>query len=164
MKTTYGQIHDVEVKEDGSIFVKIIADGQLIGTNVPERIKQTGIEQSPSVDKTELRFKLIKVNEDSESSVKASEGYSSLIGDKNTRITSTARYGNFIVGPTTFTSHPEQIRIGGVYRLNGLMTSTMPSTIITPIPTLVFDFPLEDFIKHISTLVNEYEDFLKDIL
>lgn len=164
MKTSFGEIADIDIKENGSIFVKILTDGSLIGSNVPESMSQTELEEAMSVNPQELRFKLLKANEYADSSIKASEKYSSLIGDSNTRITSTSKFGNFIIGPTTFSAHPENIRIGGVYRLNGLMTSTMPSTIITPIPTLVFDFPLEDTIKNIASLVSDFEQYITGLL
>ena len=83
---------------------------------------------------------------------------------QNTRVVSAADYGNFIIGPTTFSSHPENIRIGNVFRLNGLLTSTMASTIVTPIPVLVFDNPIQDSIKNAVSLTKEYSQFIQELL
>lgn len=63
--------------------------------------------------------------------------------------------GTVINGPVTFDAHPENIRLWGVYRLNGLLTSTMPSTLLTPISTLILDIPVtgvKDLKKAMTTV------------
>lgn len=53
-----------------------------------------------------------------------------------------AQTGNYIVGPVSFTSPFTQMRFSaGLLKLNTLLLSTMPSTIITPIPVFEFDMP-----------------------
>lgn len=52
--------------------------------------------------------------------------------------------GNFIVGPLSITSPFTNIRFNsGMFKFNSLLLSTMPSTIITPIPVFEFDPPFK---------------------
>ena len=163
-KNLYGTIVDVDIKEDGSAFAKVQIDGNIIGdTNNADEIQKSFIE-TPSINQTEVHFKSLKVSQDAPSMVKTSNNYSAIIGSANNRIVSSEKYGNFILGPTTFNSHPENIRVGGVYRLNGLLTSTMPSTIVTPIPVLVFDFPMVQAVKGMKDILKIHTDLIKEVL
>lgn len=56
--------------------------------------------------------------------------------------------GNYIMGPTSFSSPPSSVRMGGIYKFNPLTMSGLPSTVITPIPVFKFDLP----IKNISVI------------
>jgi hypothetical protein len=56
--------------------------------------------------------------------------------------------GNFIMGPTSFSSPPTSIRMGGIYKFNPLAMTGIPSTMITPIPVFKFDLP----VKNIATI------------
>lgn len=49
--------------------------------------------------------------------------------------------GNIIKGPLSLATEPHQIRLSGVTTLNPLITSCFPSTIVTPIPTTVWNIP-----------------------
>ncbi len=162
MKTITGKIVDIDIKEDGAVYVKISYNGVPLGANNPS--DQSFLEDKPSINQNEIQFKLIKASADSPSSLKASQNYSAIIGSDTNRIVSSEKFGNFIVGPTTFTANPDNIRIGGVFRLNGLLSSTMPSTIVTPIPTLIFDFPLQQAAQQASQLLAEYQAFIQDAL
>lgn len=52
--------------------------------------------------------------------------------------------GNFIVGPLSITSPFTNIRFSsGLFKFNSLLLSTMPSTIITPVPVFEFDMPTQ---------------------
>jgi len=145
-----GIITDVKVLDDGRVLVKATDDyGTLIGGQMPYGF-QDDVAKDSSVNTKEFSYKIMKSSESSESSIKAKDGFVSLNGSADNRIMSTKDYGNIIVGPTTFTAHPEEIRIGGMFRFNGLLTSTVPSTIITPVSTLVFDFPLGDTLKQLA--------------
>ena len=160
-KLTHATIADVDVKENGSVFVKVkYADGTVIGPKVSDEGQRVPAKM-PSVNLAQANYKNLKSSQDAPSMVKATENYSAIIGSPVNRIVSSEKYGNFVLGPTTFTAHPENIRIGGVFKLNGLMASTMPSTIITPIPTLIFDYPMADAMKFMSSLVKEFSSFVK---
>ena len=49
--------------------------------------------------------------------------------------------GNIIRGPLSLATEPHQIKLSGVTRLNPLITSGFPSTIVTPIPTTIWALP-----------------------
>lgn len=151
-----GQVQDVRMLEDGSVQVKVLYNGQVIGSYVNNNPVRT-------VDLSEIEYRVIKPNSDSPSSIKVTGSYSSLIGSPTNRIVSTEKYGNLIVGPVVFTAHPESIRMGGVYRINGLHTSTMPSTIVTPISLFLLDIPGENFLKILKNILQEFTDFVKAI-
>jgi len=150
------KIADVDVKRDGTTYVKLSIDGRVISSG----INQKRIIDKESISPKSVRVKVIKAHQDSVSALKTTESYSALIGSKYNRIISSKEYGNFFIGPATFTAHPENIRIGGLFRLNGLMLSTMPSTIITPIPTVVFDNPMQSNLETYRRIFDEYTQFL----
>ena len=56
--------------------------------------------------------------------------------------------GTVVRGPVGFTNRPGEIRIAGFWVLNDLLLSAIPSTIITPIPTMRFSPPLEAIAKY----------------
>ena len=101
--------------------------------------------------------KVIKLRHSSSAYVEVESDRVSLGSSKNNRIISDGRTGNYIVGKTIFTSHPEHIKMGGVFQINGLNTSTMASTIVTPIPMFTFSFPMEN-------TMNFLNETLQDIL
>ena len=67
-----------------------------------------------------------------------------LVSDDNIQITNQGNgyiacsYGNIIKGSTHLTETPSNIRINGFWVLNDELLTTLPSTIYTPIPVLVY--------------------------
>ena len=55
--------------------------------------------------------------------------------------------GNIIRGPLSIATEPHQIKLSGVSRLNPLITSGFPSTIVTPIPTTIWALPSTQMIQ-----------------
>lgn len=160
MQRKTATISDVKILDDGRILVKAIDEnGNSIGGIMPAGF-QDELEGDNNINKEEFKYKILKSNQESESGVKSKDGYGAIYGSESNRIMSTKDYGNIIVGPTTFTSHPEEIRLGGVFRFNGLLTSTMPSTIITPVSTLVFDFPLGDTLKELGKVSATFAGYI----
>lgn len=104
-------------------------------------------------------YKLTKVNPKSASFVQVKEDSSVLAGGSANRFMSTDKYGNFIVGPTTFTTSLQNIRFG-VYRLSSLHASTLASTIVTPMPLLVLDLPVTGVLKVFKNILNEFKEML----
>jgi len=51
--------------------------------------------------------------------------------------------GTVIRGPAGLTTTPGNIRIAGLWKLNDLLLSAAPSTILTPIPVLRFSLPMD---------------------
>ena len=158
MKSLFGTVKEVQVAKRGRMYVKVLHGGNAVGSELDND------KQEETIDVNQLKYKVIKSSQLAPSSLKTTENYSALIGSPKNRIVSSENYGNFMIGPTTFTAHPENIRIGGVYRFNGHITSTMPSTIVTPVPTLKFDYPLEDTLKGMGELLTDYQTFLAGIL
>jgi len=65
-----------------------------------------------------------------------------LVGDQNTVVNVGPDFGVLLSGKLSLSAMPDQISIGGGYwRLNPLLTSCVPSTTPTPIPTLVAATP-----------------------
>lgn len=156
-KVFYGTVNDIVIDEKtGIAYVTVkLPDGTLLGGIRP---KEDPTDKP--VDISQINYKLLKHTDGSTSAVQVGEEQISIVGSEKHRFVSTKRYGNFIVGPTTFTAHPESVRIGGVFRFNGLLTSTMPSTIVTPISTLVLDLPGKNLIKELKSTLLEYKTIL----
>lgn len=163
MKTVYGTVIDSVLLEDGRVYVKVVdKNGHVLGGIMAGNEQEEQL-RSQAVNPKEADFKVIKSDQDAKSSIKATSSYVGLLGGKTNRIVSSDKYGNFIVGPVTFTEHPESIRIGGVFRFNGMLTSTMPSTIITPMSTLVFDSPTKALLSAVSRVSKEYSELMSEI-
>lgn len=61
-----------------------------------------------------------------------------IVGDKNNAINVNPDFGVLLSGKLSLSAMPDQISIGGGYwRFNPLLTSCVPSTTPTPIPTFV---------------------------
>ncbi len=59
--------------------------------------------------------------------------------------------GTVLRGSVGFTGSPGEIRINGMWKMNNLLLSAAPSTIMTPIPTLLFSPPMESIAKHMAS-------------
>lgn len=59
-------------------------------------------------------------------------------------MSTTQESGNYINGPLSISSPFTKIRMGGIYKFNSLLANTIPSTVITPIPTLEIDLPVPE--------------------
>lgn len=88
-------------------------------------------------------MKVIKTKPESSSMLVAGEEYSQIASGPNS-FTSTRDKGNFINGPLSISSNIDNIRVGGIYKFNPVLASGLPSTMITPIPTLVLDMPVKN--------------------
>ena len=67
-------------------------------------------------------------------------------------ITIDSKAGTIFNTPVSFTSNPLAMRFGGVYKLNPLALTTMPSTMITPIPTFEVDVPAQQSIALLTSI------------
>lgn len=56
--------------------------------------------------------------------------------------------GTVIRGPLALTATPGEVRVAGMWKLNNLLLSAAPSTILTPIPVLRFSLPLEEIARY----------------
>jgi hypothetical protein len=76
-----------------------------------------------------------------------------LVGDKGNVINVSPEFGVYMAGKISLSAMPDQISIGGGYwRLNPLLTSCVPSTTPTPIPTLVQATP--DLLRSSSAITD----------
>lgn len=64
-----------------------------------------------------------------------------LKGGATNRIISSSQYGNVITGPLSISTSFSKVRVGGLWQLNPLLQSTIPSTIVTPLPVFIFSPP-----------------------
>ena len=155
-RTTYGKIIDIRIGEDGLPEVKVeLSNGEVVGG-----YEQGKPDLTPRLNVLQANYKIFKFSENSPASVQAKDDAVYLMGSKVNRFVSTRDFGNFVSGPTTFIEHPQNIRIGGVYRFNGQLTSTVPSTIMTPIPTLVLDIPGEATLRTLKNILTDFKQMI----
>lgn len=88
-------------------------------------------------------MKVIKSAPDSSAMLIAADTYSQITAGPCS-MTVTRQDGTFINGPLSISSQIDSIRIGGVFKMNPILASCLPSTMITPIPTLVLDIPVKN--------------------
>lgn len=88
-------------------------------------------------------MKVLKTRPDSSDMVIAGEGYSQLTSGACS-VTVASDTGVFINGPLSLSSQIDNIKIGGIFKMNPILSSCLPSTLITPIPTFVMDLPIKN--------------------
>lgn len=86
---------------------------------------------------------IIKNKIDSNSAVILELDEASITAGPNAVI-STAKDGNYINGPLSFSSSFTKMKFGGIYKFNSLLANTIPSTVITPIPVLEVKTPVKE--------------------
>ena len=80
-------------------------------------------------------------------------------GNEDHHFASDATFGNFISGKTAIHASLGQVRIGGLWTLNPVLASTIPSTMTTPNATLQFDPPFQN-VNVLWSIVNMIKEFL----
>lgn len=93
-------------------------------------------------------MKVIKTSPESSDMIIAGQGYTQLTSRANS-VTVSGESGVYINGPLSIAAQMENIKVGGIFKVNPLMSSCLPSTLITPIPTFVMDMP----IKNLTSMV-----------
>lgn len=117
-------------------------------------------EDIPLIALEEVTYKIDKYSDKSESYIKFQDDTVGLYGSADNRMVSSEKYGNVISGPVSFTSHIEAIRLGSLFRINGLNTSTMPSTIVTPVSMLTIDVPGKDLLISLKNMFSIFADLV----
>lgn len=84
---------------------------------------------------------IIKNKPDSESFLQTQEDFTQIVAGANS-ITTTKDGGNFVQGPLSISSSISNIKVGGIFRFNTMLSTGIPSTMITPIPVLKLDIPV----------------------
>lgn len=82
-----------------------------------------------------------------------------MAGSTDHHITSDSVFGNFISGKTSIAANLGQIRVAGLWVLNTVLSSTIPSTMTTPNATLQLDLPLQN-VDILADVVGMIKDFL----
>lgn len=84
-----------------------------------------------------------------------------LVGDHANVINVSPEFGVYLSGKLSLSAMPDQIAIGGGYwRLNPLLTSCVPSTTPTPVPTLVPATP--ELLRSSSSVSSCEQDLLSN--
>ena len=92
--------------------------------------------------------RILKVNDDPKGPItETTSRYARIGGNNNNGFFSYKEGANFIKGPVSFISTPNQVRVSALTTLNPLIVSGFPSTIVTPLPTCVWSFPSASAIK-----------------
>ena len=150
-KETYIRVTDVRVDDtDGRVYVK----GKLpndtyyggIFNNIADNKQKT-------IPPQKLAYKVIKYSAESEAGVQVKHNEAIMMGGPEYAFVTNKNFGNFVVGPVTFSALPDKIRIGGIFTLNPLLMSMVPSTIVTPMPTLVLDIPGVGYLKGLKNIL-----------
>ena len=94
---------------------------------------------------------VIKDTPDSSSMLIAADTYS-LISSGANSVSTVSDSGVYINGPLSITAQPDNIKIGGIFKMNPLLSTCLPSTIITPIPTLVMDLPVKNLASTVGII------------
>ena len=103
--------------------------------------------------------RLMRVQDSLNTGVFAEATSAGIVGNADNSMVSSDK-GNAINGKLSVMAFPSDIRIGGMWKLNPLLLSTVPSTIVTPVPVLVFDVPGKDLAKDIGLTVTALLQFM----
>ncbi len=87
--------------------------------------------------------------------VSVSEDESRLIADNENGILVNSKSGVSIEGKLNIGASFEDIRINGAWKLNPMMKFMIPSTAVTPIPTVIWDPPGTGIVKGLSSIISD---------
>ena len=77
----------------------------------------------------------------SSSFVQAIEGVAQIASGPNS-VSATRDAGVFINGPVSISSSISNIKVGGIFRFNTMLSTGIASTMTTPLPVLKLDLPI----------------------
>lgn len=77
-----------------------------------------------------------------------------IIGDFGNAILVNSQAGITMMGKINIGSNIQDVRIGGAWRFNPIMQYQIPSTAVSPIPTLIYDVPGQNLTQGIQPLIN----------
>lgn len=87
-------------------------------------------------------FKIWKLHERAPASIKVAERWASLAGGDARNFLTVSDQGVSIGGKVSFQTTTENIKIGGLFRLNYFPLLLIPSTMVTPFPVLLPTLPI----------------------
>lgn len=103
--------------------------------------------------------RVLKVTPTTDAGVEVTEQSAKLSGNSENFIY-TDDSGIYCVGPVSFLSEPENMRIAGMFRFPTAYEMAIPSTAVSPRPMLIPDPPIEGF----TTLAEAVAEFLSELL
>jgi hypothetical protein len=103
--------------------------------------------------------KVYKYRPESVSGIQLKDDKAALVGNRDHHIVSDSVFGNFISGKTSILADVAQIRISGLWTLNPVLLSCIPSTMTTPNATLRLDIPTKN-VGILNSMINLFKEFL----
>ena len=88
-------------------------------------------------------MKVLKKTANSSDMVIAGTGYTQLTSGANS-VSVTNDSGVYINGAVSISAQVDNIKVGGIFKFNPILSSCLPSTMITPIPVFVMDMPIKN--------------------
>ena len=95
---------------------------------------------------------IIKHTPGSSSFVQVVEGEAQ-IASGPVSVTATNDAGVFINGPVSISSSISNIKVGGIFRFNSMLSTGIASTMSTPLPVLKLDLPISNAAIMLKTAV-----------
>lgn len=86
---------------------------------------------------------IIKDTPQSSSFVYVAEGMTQLASGPNS-VTATNDSGVFVNGPLSISSSIHNIKVSGIFRFNSMLSTGISSTMVTPLPVLKLDLPIQN--------------------
>ena len=124
-------------------------------TNKPSLVSVTSVDPTAVVDLQRIPFKLYKYQSSSVAGVKLENDSVTLFGGPNSIVRINDEFGVMLHGLVGIESPPAGVRMAGLWHFNNLLTSTVPSTIMSPVPVLQFQIP--------DAIFRSFFDILGDI-
>lgn len=108
----------------------------------------------------DIAFKVWKLSPDSMAGIKTDDTSVLLWGGPKNAILVSNDFGVIVKGRTAFTGMPSDIQIGGLWKFNNQLLSTIPSTIMSPVSVLDFQLPMKNLFQFFRRLATDLGAFL----
>lgn len=103
--------------------------------------------------------RVLKVTPTTDAGIEITENSSKISGDRDNFLY-VDDSGVYCVGPVSFLSEPQNMRVAGMFRFPTAYEMAIPSTVTTPRPMLIADPPVEGF----SNLASAAAKFISELL
>ena len=103
--------------------------------------------------------RVLKVTPTTDAGIEVTENSSRISGNRENFVY-IDESGVYCVGPVSFLSEPQNMRIAGLFRFPTAYEMAIPSTVTTPRPMLIPDPPVEGF----ASLASAVAEFISELL
>lgn len=103
--------------------------------------------------------RVLKVSPTTDAGIEVTEKSARLSGN-NENFVYTDESGVYCVGPVSFLSEPQNMKIAGMFRFPTAYEMSIPSTAVSPMPMLIPDPPIEGF----TSLANAVAEFISELV